>query len=142
MSALFPCGPGVQPVAALSFHGPKGQRAGDREVMSVFLGEAESRRCRLLDDTALYAHARALADQLLPGVAAGAEPFALVRRDEAIPVHAVGRYRMAAALERQQSGPVVFAGDYLATATVDGALRTGLAAAAALERAGRTRASA
>jgi predicted NAD/FAD-dependent oxidoreductase len=59
----------------------------------------------------------------------------MVRRAEAIPVHAVGRYRQAAAFKREQSSgdsPILFCGDHLATATVDGAMASGYAAADAL----------
>lgn len=50
-------------------------------------------------------------------------------------MHAVGRYREAVAFQQQQLQPgraVYFCGDYLATATIDGAIATGQAAAGAL----------
>ena len=71
-----------------------------------------------------------LARAALPTAAHGRH---VIRHQEAIPLHAVGRYRAAATFAAQQSGPVVFAGDYLATATVDGALASGVAAADALQ---------
>jgi protoporphyrinogen/coproporphyrinogen III oxidase len=134
MSALFPCGPGAHDVAAVSFNSTKAQGAlaADREIVSVFIGDAESRRCLGRDDASLYRHAWSLARALLPSLPMNAEPFALVRRRDAIPLHAVGRYRLAAEARARQRGPIVFAGDYLATATVDGALASGLDAAAVL----------
>ena len=42
------------------------------------------------------------------------------------------RYRKAVDFWTDQSPPVLFAGDYLATATLEGALRTGLWAAQTL----------
>ena len=136
MTALFPCGPDPKSVAAISFNGSKGQGelAPEREIVSVYLADAESRRCLALDDAELYPHAWRLARALLPALPAEAAPFRLVRRPEAIPVHGVGRYRQAAAARARQRGPVVFAGDCLATATVDGALASGLAAADVLDR--------
>lgn len=51
------------------------------------------------------------------------------RRRNAIPIPEVGRYRLAAEFQQQQQLPIVFAGDYLATATMEGALQTGRMAA-------------
>lgn len=53
---------------------------------------------------------------------------AFVRR-HALPIPEVGRYRLSAALDAKQGGAVVFAGDFLATGTVEGALRSGMRAA-------------
>jgi predicted NAD/FAD-dependent oxidoreductase len=52
-----------------------------------------------------------------------------IRRRNAIPIPEVGRYKLAAEFRKAQHAPVVFAGDYLSTATVEGALRTGRIAA-------------
>lgn len=51
------------------------------------------------------------------------------RRRYAIPIPEVGRYKLAADFQSNQQAPVVFAGDYLATATIEGALQTGRIAA-------------
>jgi oxygen-dependent protoporphyrinogen oxidase len=135
-TALFPCGPrasAAEGVAALSFNRAKGQAwppaKNGREVVSVFLTATESGRTRDLDDAALAARAWALGRALCPSLPSQATMLHAVRRDEAIPVHAVGRYRAAASIEARQRPPVVFAGDYLATATVEGAVRSGLFAA-------------
>lgn len=53
----------------------------------------------------------------------------IVRRRNAIPIPQVGRYKLAARFQKTQRPPVVFAGDYLATATIEGALQTGRIAA-------------
>jgi oxygen-dependent protoporphyrinogen oxidase len=53
----------------------------------------------------------------------------IVRRRNAIPIPQVGRYKLAATFQQNQRPPVVFAGDYLATATIEGALQTGRIAA-------------
>jgi len=57
------------------------------------------------------------------------EVVKIVRRRNAIPIPQVGRYKLAAKFQQNQRPPVVFAGDYLATATVEGALQTGRIAA-------------
>ena len=58
--------------------------------------------------------------------------FFLIKRKEAIPVHAVGRYGLASEflkIQQENKSPLAFCGDYLATATVEGAVATGLNAA-------------
>lgn len=57
------------------------------------------------------------------------EVVRIIRRRNAIPIPEVGRYRLAADFQKAQQAPVAFAGDYLSTATVEGALRTGRIAA-------------
>ena len=56
-------------------------------------------------------------------------PFKLIKRAEAIPVHSVGRYKKAKEFWQQQQAPLLFAGDYLSTATIDGAIWSGKKAA-------------
>ena len=46
--------------------------------------------------------------------------------------HAVGRYKKAAGFIALQGGQIVFAGDYLSTATVEGAIFAGQVAAESL----------
>jgi predicted NAD/FAD-dependent oxidoreductase len=136
MGALFPCGPGQNPVAAINFNSFKNQKrpkeSMGQEIVSIFLSANESRAVRGLGKEELFKHAWTLGRRLCPHLPESAEPLQLIQRDEAIPVHAVGRYRMAAEVHKQQRGPVVFAGDYLTCATVDGALRSGAAAVRAL----------
>jgi len=57
------------------------------------------------------------------------EVVKVVRRRNAIPIPEVGRYKLAAKFQEEQRPPILFAGDYLATATVEGALQTGRIAA-------------
>lgn len=61
------------------------------------------------------------------------EVVKVTRRRQAIPIPEVGRYKLAANFQQQQKPPIVFAGDYLATATVEGALRTGKVAATLIQ---------
>lgn len=135
-SSMFPCGPAHKRVAALSFNSFKRQcgasLSADRELVCVFLTADESRTLLEASDESIYAHCWKLAREFCPELPKEALPFRLVARSEAIPVHAVGRFREAAALAENACGPVVFAGDYLTAATVDGALRSGLQAAAQL----------
>ena len=80
-------------------------------------------------DESVYERGLELAREFYPEISPQAEPYFLIRRPEAIPVHAVGRYGLAhefAEEQRARGGPVHFCGDYLATATIDGAVATGL----------------
>lgn len=124
--------PGSHPVAAVAFnsHKRQGKLPAEREIVSVFLGARGS--ARLLDDAPpamVFQRAWAAARQLCPALPREAAPLRCAVRREAIPLHAVRRYRLAAATQRAQRGPLVFAGDYLVTGTVEGALRSGLRAA-------------
>jgi predicted NAD/FAD-dependent oxidoreductase len=140
VSALFPCGPHDSSVAAINFNSLKRQRCEgpptDKELVGVYLTAGESSRHLGTSDDALYALCWEAARRLCPSLGAEPEPLALHRWAEAIPIHAVGSYRAAANALASQCGPMAFAGDYLATATVDGALASGVRAARVLCRSG------
>lgn len=131
-SAAFPCGPGQHDVAAVGFNGKKGQGEqagyGANEVVSIYLSAQETKRHLGESDAQLSDHSWQRARAFWPALPREGEPGTVIRHPQAIPVHAVGRYRKAAAFCASQAGPIRFAGDYLATATVDGALASGLAA--------------
>lgn len=137
-SAAFPCGPGEHPVAAINFNSKKCQGDGSRdtayELASVFLSTQQSLAFQHLPEAELVARTFELGREMWPAMPERYESFHVVRRNEAIPVHGVGRYRDAARLLAAPVGRVAFAGDYLATATVDGAIRSGQRAAEALSR--------
>lgn len=76
---------------------------------------------------ALWAAGRAALPELFP--LEQAEIVRLVRWPEALPIMAPGRYRQLAAFA--QSPPIVLAGDWLQEACIEGAVRSGEAAAAA-----------
>lgn len=136
MSSLFPCGPHQSKVAAINFNRHKLQMhpaEGDRQdIIGVFLTAQESRACLAMPDDELSEHAWRSARELCPDLPLRKRLYKLIKRPEAIPLHEVGRYKEAAKVLKAQRGPVVFAGDYLSSATVDGALYTGLGAAQAL----------
>ena len=136
-NAIFPCGRDRAPLAALAFHRKKSptERDDPSELVSVYLSDPESRRVLEWDDERLASHCLALGRAVFAQLPASAEIFHISRRREAIPLHRVGRYRHAIAFNEAQmasTGPIYFCGDYLATATIDGAIETGLRAAAAL----------
>jgi oxygen-dependent protoporphyrinogen oxidase len=133
-ATFFPCGPGAHDVAAVSFNSHKHQGSIDsgEEIVSVYLGADESASLLEASDPLVFERAWELARGLVPSLPATAEPLRCAVREEAIPVHGVGRYRKAAVALAHQRAPLVMAGDYLATATVDGALRSGVRAAEVL----------
>lgn len=137
LNAIFPCGAGRHPLAALSFHRPKSPSKVDAttELISVYLSDPESLKVMDWSDEQLHDHGLALARAVYPALPSSAEIFHISRRREAIPIHEVGRYGGAAAFQaeqRQGDHLVYFCGDYLATATIDGAIATGLMVATAM----------
>ena len=138
VSSIFPCGEGQHPMAALSFHGIKDNEGsnGDSELISIYLSDPESRRLMDVPDEQVVEQATQHARALWPAMPTDGRLFSLTRRRQAIPLHGVGRYRKSVEMHtRQQAGGavVMFAGDYLTTATVDGAIESGLRAANALK---------
>jgi protoporphyrinogen/coproporphyrinogen III oxidase len=134
VSSVFPCGPGLHPSAALSFHAKKhaSKTAREKELVSLYFSDVQSQKMFQSTDEEIYSYAWKLAQELYPSLPAEADPFHLIRRDEAIPVHRPGRYQAADRFQEEQtrgSAPIRFCGDYLATATIDGALESGFRAA-------------
>jgi protoporphyrinogen/coproporphyrinogen III oxidase len=137
LNAIFPCGSDRAPLAALGFNRRKSPHPATHptELVSVYLSDPESLRVMEWSDEALAAHGLQLGRAVFPALPDEAEVFHIARRREAIPVHSVGRYRQAVAFQAAQAHGdhrVLLCGDYLATATIDGAIATGLAAARAL----------
>ncbi len=145
MSSVFPCGPGEHPVAAVSFvsakqvgtrqrRAPKGEEGGQEggELISVYLSHKESEKRLNETEASIYAFCWAHARALYPALPETYTPFHLSRRAEAIPIPKPGHYRAADAFVKAQahsSAPVRFCGDYLSTATLEGAIASGLKAA-------------
>ena len=133
MSSIFPCGPGKHALAALSFNRIKDPERDtrDEELISLYLSSDESKALMDQADEKIFERGLELAQEFYPEIGEQAAPYYVIRRPEAIPVHAVGRYGLAHAFleeQRLRGGPVSFCGDYLATATIDGAVASGLRA--------------
>jgi oxygen-dependent protoporphyrinogen oxidase len=133
ISTLCACGPGEHPIAAIGFGSLKNQNdAGalkDQELVAVFLSDKKSKELLNYSGGSLYEKIWHEARKFYPSLARKAEPYKIIQRAEAIPVHSVGRYKAAAQFWQEQKAPFVFAGDYLSTATVDGAIWSGKMAA-------------
>lgn len=138
VGVVFPCGPGKKAIAAIAFHSHKIDDASKlppgKELVSVYLSGDTSGRLISSDKSGIFEKCWSLAVDFYPKLPEKYESFALFVRPETIPVHAVGRYKLAARFISEQKGPVTFAGDYLATATVEGAIRSGIRAAEKLIR--------
>lgn len=119
-------------VVAIVFDPMEDASARTGGYVSVYLSAAASAELIARGGDHQPARCWELARELDPSLPRDAEPVALFDRAEAIPIASVGRFKLASDFQRAQRGPVVFAGDYLAAATVDGALRTGQHAAAVL----------
>ncbi|MBW2260738.1 MAG: FAD-dependent oxidoreductase [Deltaproteobacteria bacterium] len=116
----FSCGPGELPVNAVGT-----RPAGSGTLVQVFLGRGPSEELAGSPLDEVSAEAWRLGRSFHPELPESARTFATFKRAEAIPVHEVGRYKLAARFATEQRPPVVFAGDYLATAAVEGAVRSG-----------------
>ncbi len=131
----IPCGPGPNSVAAITVNSDKRSGNSGEDLLSIYVRGKKARALLKAGKKEAFAEIRALAEKVdsrlleLP-----LQPFFLKQREHAIPVHAVGRYRQAARFLEQQKGPVVFAGDCLANATVEGAIHSAQRAVEALIR--------
>ena len=129
LDLVAPCGPGNARLASIGNHGKSsGLRAllpRDRELLGVFFSGEASAEMMGEDRQVLLDRCWDQARSFYRGFPVEADPVEVFVRREAIPVPKVGRYRMAARFLAEQKAPMVFAGDYLTTATVEGALRSG-----------------
>lgn len=108
---------------------PDSERSGDRVAGAYLLHDLSLQLLEEPDDV-VAARAWHAVRQFNPQLPVHhPEVVRIHRRRNAIPIPAVGRYRLAAEFQNGQRPPVMFAGDYLATATIEGALQTGRIAA-------------
>ena len=129
--SIFPCDEASRTLAALSFHRAKSKDyQKSEELVSVYLSDAFSRTLIDKEDSDIYRICWDEARQLYPSLPTQSKPFGLFKRKEAIPIHAPGRYKKAVAFQTlQKDQPIQFCGDYLATATIEGAIASGQLAA-------------
>jgi len=66
-----------------------------------------------------------LGKDFLPMLPNSKENVTVIKRNEAIPLHEVGRYKQASQLKDEKINNIFFTGDYLSCATVEGGLRSG-----------------
>ena len=124
--SVFPCDVQSRMLAAISFHRAKHSNyEGEEELVSIYLSNVGALHAMMLSEQELAAYSWELARRYVPELPQHANVFSIHRRREAIPVHAVGRYRKAVeAQEHQENSDVQFCGDYWSTATIEGAIAT------------------
>ncbi|WP_228080865.1 protoporphyrinogen/coproporphyrinogen oxidase [Streptomyces profundus] len=132
---IVPGGPGTRIVRSI-ITVPKTHIDGDerreKELTFVYMGRQATKELLGAPEEQQYERALELAPELWPDFPQDAEPFHIVERRVGLPWPEPGRYVKAAALARNQHGPVVFAGDFLANPTAEGSMRTGIRAANSL----------
>jgi oxygen-dependent protoporphyrinogen oxidase len=114
-------------------------RRGTREPggsLMVYSGASLGRALWDLDDARVVATYLRDLDEVLPGATRVVAETVVHRWEHGLPYVRPGRHRIQQALERPL-GNVFLAGDYLGTRYTDTAIRTGLAAAASIERVAR-----
>ena len=129
LAYYYPCGKWETPIAAIVLHKMKAADSinapDDKELISVYLLDHTAKDLLNTPEKELYEKVWEMALKFEPSLPEKYEPVACFPRDNAIPLHEVGRYKMANKIKDTQSGNLVFAGDYLSCATVEGALRSG-----------------
>ena len=129
---ISPAGPHSVGVAAIATHGSDTQK--DKypgtALIGLWLRDEVSQSLVNLPEAEVWPRITELMCPFLPEkVHAALKPAYLTKRTEAIPIHAPGRYRLAVKCWETQKSPLVFAGDYLTTATMEGAMQSGIRAA-------------
>ena len=104
----------------------KAIKAKGKELISVFILDKPSKELMKIDnDEEIFNRVWEMATNFESKLPIDAKPVALYKRKNAIPLHEVGRYTTANKIKNQENKDLVFAGDYLSCATVEGALRSG-----------------
>ena len=129
LAYYYPCGKWETPIAAIVLHkikaidsikAPKG-----KELISVYIMDHSTNQLNNLEEKEIFSKVWVMAKDFQPSLPADYIPVAIFNRENAIPLHQVGRYSLANKIKDAQNGNLVFAGDYLSCATVEGAIRSG-----------------
>lgn len=105
---------------------------GGRAIATIYAREWLTRELADQPPGAVAATAWAHAKQLCTDLPSWCEVVTLARYAAAIPLHPPGRYAEIVDFLAEQRHPIYFAGDYLATATMEGAIGSGVRAARAV----------
>ena len=131
----YPCGNWETPIGAIVLHKQKCKDSVKvpmgKELISVFILDKPSKELIAINnDKEIFKRVWEMAITFENQLPKEAKPIALFKRQDAIPLHEVGRYTTANKIKNQENKDIVFAGDYMSCATVEGALRSGRWAAA------------
>jgi len=129
LAYYYPCGKWKSPIAAIVLHKIKAinsiKAPNNKELISVYLLNEASKELLQSPKEEVFEKVWKLAKEFEPLLPGKYEPVAFFPRKNAIPLHEVGRYKNANKINQSLKGNLVFAGDYLSCATVEGALRSG-----------------
>jgi predicted NAD/FAD-dependent oxidoreductase len=133
VQAAMPVGPGDRQIVMVSLRGADGSGfspiASGTDLISIYASDAGTRALDGCDDAQSAAALWARGRELLPSLPEQPTGATVIRRREAIPIPEVRSFVHAADFNSAQRPPLVFCGDYLSVGTVEGAVRSGLAAA-------------
>jgi oxygen-dependent protoporphyrinogen oxidase len=133
VQAAMPVGPGERQIVMVSLRGADGSgfvpSASGAELVSIYASDAGTRALEGSDDAKSAAALWAQGRELMPSLPHEPANAIVIRRPEAIPIPEVSSFAHAVDFVSMQQPPIVFCGDYLSVATVEGAVRSGLAAA-------------
>lgn len=104
-------------------------RNGNAEKMVVYFLDTASKKLLGRSDSDIAEVAFEAIQQFFPHVTTFKEVIRITRHLHAIPIPEPGRFKQASEFVGKQKAPIVFAGDYLATSNIDGAIQTGRQAA-------------
>lgn len=135
-TSLFPCGPGKHALAAIGFNSQKSEdiRRSKNELISIYMSGERSQQLITSPTSELSELCYQEARKTYRELPQQQTPFYQAVRTEAIPIPEVGRYHLAYQFQEAQRGPIAFAGDYLTTPTIEGAIVSGESAVNALSQ--------
>ena len=129
LAYYYPCGKWDTPIGAVVLHKAKCAESAKvpegKELISVYLLNEPSKELLDLPDEEVFEKVWKIARDFETLLPEKKENMVVFKRNEAIPLHGVGRFSQSDIIQHKQSGSIVFAGDYLSSATVEGALRSG-----------------
>lgn len=132
-----PNGEYLDEVAAIVIQGDRSEEAvaknGNAEKVVVYFLDGASKSLLRKSDSEVVDTAFRAVQRFFPDVTTYQKIIQITRRENAIPIPEPGRFQLASEFVKMQKAPIVFAGDYLATSHIDGAIQTGRLAASHFE---------
>lgn len=128
--SVTPAGPGRHPIARVrtTSHYAREWVPEDKELIAIYGSGWRSAELLEAGRDRMVAALRADAEEVF-GRLADPDWLRVYARREAIVLPVPGHFRRMQALQRRRRGPLLYAGDWITGSTIEGAVRTGLAAA-------------
>jgi oxygen-dependent protoporphyrinogen oxidase len=132
-----PTGDALDGLAALVVHRHKNrkfiEKNGEKEILSAYFLDSISKKMLQQSDEEILKTTEDYLRKFYPHIEKKIELITVMRRELAIPIPVPGHFRDCLEFQRLQSGPITFAGDYLISSSIEGALESGRRAVASLE---------